>query len=132
MRIDSQIETASGSRSPLNGPSWGTSGPLAVRRAFNESMGARLRLVMLAPLLLLPLRADPHMTNLLIEVKSHTGRPIPQAGAVVKFVHGHNYLNDLKQRTRAVRERADDQSPRMGGAGSGGVNGERDPEGRTG
>jgi hypothetical protein len=55
------------------------------------------------------------MTNLLIEVKSHTGRPIPQAGAVVKFVHGHNYRNDLKQRTRADRERAGDQSPRAGG-----------------
>lgn len=55
-------------------------------------MGARIRLLLLAALIAAPLRADPPMTNLRVEVKSHTGRPIPQASVVVKFVRGRNYL----------------------------------------
>jgi len=55
-------------------------------------MGARLRLLLLASLLVIPLRADPPMTTLRVEVKSHTGRPIPQASVVVKFVRGRNYM----------------------------------------
>lgn len=55
-------------------------------------MGARFRLLLLASALLLPLRADPPMTTLRVEVKSHTGRPIAQASVVVKFMRGRNYV----------------------------------------
>jgi hypothetical protein len=40
----------------------------------------------------LPLRADDPMTNLRIEVKSHTDKPVERASVVVRFVEGRSIV----------------------------------------
>lgn len=55
-------------------------------------MRARIRLLMAASLFGLPLLADPPMTSLRVEVKTHTGRPVANASVVVRFVRGRNYI----------------------------------------
>jgi hypothetical protein len=42
---------------------------------------------------------DPQMTNLRIEVKTHTDRPLDRASVVVKFVKGRNYFKLGKKTT---------------------------------
>jgi uncharacterized GH25 family protein len=40
--------------------------------------------------LLVPLRADPPMTTLRIEVKSLEGKPVDRAGVIVRFLEGRS------------------------------------------
>ena len=47
------------------------------------------------------LRADPPMTKLQIEVKTHTGKPVDRASVVVRFVEGRSVAKFGKKiRTR--------------------------------
>ncbi len=55
----------------------------------------RLRLLAVLTILILALPgvalADPPMTNIRIEVKTYSDRPIDRASVIVKFVEGRNY-----------------------------------------
>ena len=55
----------------------------------------RLRLLAVLTILILALPgvvlADPPMTNIRIEVKTYSDKPIDRASVIVKFVEGRNY-----------------------------------------
>lgn len=49
-----------------------------------------MRRTILCLVLVLPLLLGAPMTTLTIEVKSQTGKPVPQASVIVRFIKGHS------------------------------------------